>query len=466
MRCVAAVVITLAGTASLASANVEVGGVAGLHTFSKDSDLGVVTDGNGDASPQSTSLKNSTLFGFRVGVYFNPKMGVEIEGGAIPTEPRSILFDVWSVAARAQFVYQFRDEKEGNILRPFVAAGAGFIRIVDVGPPENEVIVKKDSQISPFLGVGAKYRTSGAWGVRVDARALYVTTVDGGLPLEVELLLTIYREWGRKTPAKKVEPPTPPKDEDPDKDGIAGAADKCPTDPEDKDGFQDEDGCPDPDNDKDGIADGNDKCPLEAEDKDGFEDDNGCPDPDNDGDGVLDAADKCIDKPETKNGYQDDDGCPDEVPETLKKFTGAIQGINFKVNAADLAPGSNVILDKAIAVLQEFKDVKLEIQGHTDDVPLRAGGKYADNTALSQARADSVKAYFVSKGVDAARVTSKGYGDTVPVVDPKGLTGAPLNTARTKNRRVEFKLVGAEAAAAPAAPTPIATPPAAPAPKQ
>src|SRR4051812_39646972 len=178
MRCFAAVVIALGSTVSVASANVEVGGVAGLHTFSKDSDLGVTTDAGGDPSPQATSLKNSTLFGVRLGVYFNPMLGVEVEGGVIPTEPRSILFDVWSVTARANVIYQFRDEKVGNVLRPFVTAGAGFIRIVDVGAAENEVIVKKDTQITPFLGFGAKYRTSGNWGVRVDARALYVTTVD------------------------------------------------------------------------------------------------------------------------------------------------------------------------------------------------------------------------------------------------------------------------------------------------
>ena len=75
---------------------------------------------------------------------------------------------------------------------------------------------------------------------------------------------------------------------DNDGDGIPDNVDKCPTDPEDKDGFQDEDGCPDPDNDGDGIPDKRDKCPNEPEDKDGFQDDDGCPDPDNDGDGIAD----------------------------------------------------------------------------------------------------------------------------------------------------------------------------------
>ncbi|MCA9664069.1 MAG: OmpA family protein [Myxococcales bacterium] len=100
-------------------------------------------------------------------------------------------------------------------------------------------------------------------------------------------------------------------DPDNDKDGILDAADKCPNQPEDKDGFEDTDGCPDKDNDKDGIPDSEDKCPDEPEDKDGFQDADGCPDKDNDKDGIPDAVDKCPNQPEDKDGFQDKDGCPD-----------------------------------------------------------------------------------------------------------------------------------------------------------
>ena len=99
---------------------------------------------------------------------------------------------------------------------------------------------------------------------------------------------------------------------DRDGDGIPDNADQCPTEPEDKDGFEDADGCPDRDNDGDGIPDKDDKCPNQAEDADGFQDADGCPDPDNDADGVDDAHDQCPDKKETMNGFKDDDGCPDE----------------------------------------------------------------------------------------------------------------------------------------------------------
>jgi outer membrane protein OmpA-like peptidoglycan-associated protein len=230
-------------------------------------------------------------------------------------------------------------------------------------------------------------------------------------------------------------------DFDNDDDGVPDDQDKCPTAKEDSDDFQDDDGCPDPDNDGDGIPDAQDKCPNEPEDKDGFQDADGCPDPDNDQDGVPDAQDKCPDQPETKNGYQDADGCPDEIPAKIKKFTGVIQGINFKVNSSDLLSASNGTLDKAVEVLKEFPDLKMEIQGHTDDQPMGKGGKFADNTALSQARAESVKAYFVKSGIEDGRLTPRGYGATMPIDDPKDLKGAKLNAARAKNRRVEFKLI-------------------------
>ena len=106
---------------------------------------------------------------------------------------------------------------------------------------------------------------------------------------------------------------------DSDGDGVSDDDDQCPDEPEDRDGFEDTDGCPELDNDKDGIPDAQDKCPTQAEDKDGFEDTDGCPDLDNDKDGVPDAQDKCPDKSETKNGFEDEDGCPDEAPATSDK---------------------------------------------------------------------------------------------------------------------------------------------------
>ncbi len=102
---------------------------------------------------------------------------------------------------------------------------------------------------------------------------------------------------------------------DRDGDGYKDDVDQCPDEPEDFDGFKDEDGCPDPDNDDDGILDINDRCPNIPEDRDGDQDEDGCPegkkDGDRDGDGILDSRDKCPDDPEDKDGFEDADGCPD-----------------------------------------------------------------------------------------------------------------------------------------------------------
>ncbi len=107
-------------------------------------------------------------------------------------------------------------------------------------------------------------------------------------------------------------------------------SDKCENIPEDKDGFEDEDGCPDLDNDKDGIPDLKDKCPDQPEDFDGFEDSDGCPDLDNDKDGIPDSQDKCPMAAEDKDGIQDDDGCPE--------LDGDGDGIKDEVDKCPMEP--------------------------------------------------------------------------------------------------------------------------------
>ncbi|WP_434300710.1 OmpA family protein [Corallococcus exiguus] len=97
---------------------------------------------------------------------------------------------------------------------------------------------------------------------------------------------------------------------DSDGDGVLDKDDPCPEQAEDVDGFQDQDGCPDPDNDGDGVLDAQDKCPLIP----GVAENNGCPPEapkDRDGDGILDNVDKCPDQPEDKDGFEDEDGCPE-----------------------------------------------------------------------------------------------------------------------------------------------------------
>src|SRR5207244_604071 len=125
-----------------------------------------------------------------------------------------------------------------------------------------EEIIAKDTDPELYVGAGFKWRVDNGWGLRVDARLLFPPSSNGlGVVLppkqDAELLLSVYKEFGKKE-IKKIVEVIPPGPKDTDGDGINDDVDKCPNDAEDKDGFQDDDGCPDPDNDNDGIADAQD----------------------------------------------------------------------------------------------------------------------------------------------------------------------------------------------------------------
>ncbi|XYH92570.1 OmpA family protein [Sorangium sp. So ce1128] len=265
-----------------------------------------------------------------------------------------------------------------------------------------------------------------------------------------------------------IEEAPPPKPGDCDGDGLLDPQDKkCPCDAETWNGFQDDDGCPDdPDTDGDGLTDGKDSCVLLPEDKDSYLDEDGCPELDNDLDTVLDTNDKdsagknCANDPEDPDGYEDADGCPepdndqdtvvdleDQCPNepgvvggdkpgcpkkpslviVTEKEIKITQQIHFEFDKDKIRPESFPILDAVVEVLQQNPKIKIEIQGHTDNK-----GAAAYNKKLSDRRAASVKKYLVAKGIDEARLTSKGYGMEQPIVP---------NTSdqnRALNRRVQF----------------------------
>jgi len=200
---------------------------------------------------------------------------------------------------------------------------------------------------------------------------------------------------------------------DTDKDGIADYLDKCPN----VAGIAKFDGCPDTDGD--GIPDAKDECPTVP----GLAKFNGCPD--TDGDGIQDNLDKCPTVP----GIPENKGCPPVKEETKKLFVQALQGIQFETGKDVIRPKSYPILDQVVKVMSENPQYLLGINGHTD-----SQGADDFNMTLSDKRAAAVKKYLVDKGVDAAKLTSKGYGETKPVADNSTASG------RAKNRRVEFKI--------------------------
>ncbi len=239
---------------------------------------------------------------------------------------------------------------------------------------------------------------------------------------------------------------------DSDRDGVADYQDKCANTPAGV--TVDSNGCP-VDSDRDGVADYQDKCantpagvkvdatgcPLDS-DGDGVQDSadrcpntprgvrvnaTGCP-ADSDGDGVVDDADRC---PGTAAGVRvDATGCepkPITPLDTVKK-TLVLEGVNFRTGSAVLTPGGRTSLLRAVDLLKSSESVRVEIGGHTDN-----SGSVRANQRLSLARANTVKQTLVAAGVNADRLSVRGYGSSVPRATNRSAAGRGLN------RRVELK---------------------------
>ncbi len=477
-------VLAMAGLATVALAtaapahaelpgSVEVGIFGGYDLKNERNELG-------NAQDKQEVPQAAPGFGLRVGYSFVERFGFELEGKYVLSKLKKSGDSAPIVGARGHVLFNLLTD---GAVRPFVRVGVGTDVLMT---SSKKVTQQTDPDGATLVGLGSRFALTDELGARLDLVGLAVAGRSATIVMEAEAWLGLYYTLGgtpRDTDGDGIIDkldkcltskedkdgwqdtdgcPDPDNDgdgildgidncvdeaevknglkdadgcPDGDKDGdkIEDGDDKCPEKPENINGFEDADGCPDdPDADKDGIADSQDKCPKDPETKNGFQDADGCPDsePDTDGDGLVDSQDKCPEKPETVNSYQDEDGCPDAVPEKLKKFSGAIKGIEFETGSAKIIASSFKILDGAVAVLQEFKDTRMEIQGHTDNA-----GAIDLNRKLSLDRAESVKAYFVEKGIFAERITTLGLGPDKPLADNKDAKG------RAKNRRIEFKLM-------------------------
>lgn len=216
---------------------------------------------------------------------------------------------------------------------------------------------------------------------------------------------------------------------DKDEDGVSDQKDACPNEPEDKDGYKDDDGCPDLDNDDDGVPDQKDQCRDVAEDKDGFEDADGCPEKDNDSDGVEDAKDDCP----TDAGPVENRGCPKSytLVSVTRERIELKRPIRFGTGSAKLLAGETqlVLKDVAQAINDNAQIKKVRIEGHTDSV-----GNDDRNLKLSQARADTVRLALIRLKVDPARLESVGFGESKPIASNTTASG------RSENRRTEFNI--------------------------
>jgi outer membrane protein OmpA-like peptidoglycan-associated protein len=356
---------------------------------------------------------------------------------------------------------------------------------IPLGQSPLKGLLELDSQLNVLGGdFGSEdASTEGRVGLRLSSRSGVQLDVGGGPGIVRGVGAPSYRLYAAIGYVRHEEPRR-----DADGDGLLDETDRCPSLPEDPDGFADADGCPDADNDGDGVRDGNDRCPADAEDADGFQDDDGCPDLDNDEDGVRDASDRCATEPEDTDGFQDEDGCPDldndgdgvldaadacvdqpgsaehrgcpapaapEAPPALAVVTEdrieIKDKIFFAVNKAVIEERSAPLLDAIAEVLKAHPEIEvLRVEGHTDDT-----GRRFRNQQLSEQRAEAVVDALVKRGIALERLVAKGFGPSQPLVPNDS------DDHRAQNRRTELHIARRAEPAAPApaaAPTPVPAP--------
>ncbi len=121
---------------------------------------------------------------------------------------------------------------------------------------------------------------------------------------------------------------------------------------------------------------------------------------------------------------------PAPKPAPVKQEIIELKGVQFEYNSATLTRTSTAILDAAVETLVKRPDIRVEVAAHTDST-----GSADYNQQLSERRAASVMAYLQEHGIDASRLTSKGYGESQPIADNSTEEG------RAKNRRVELRVL-------------------------
>jgi outer membrane protein OmpA-like peptidoglycan-associated protein len=167
------------------------------------------------------------------------------------------------------------------------------------------------------------------------------------------------------------------------------------------------------------VIDRDDICPELA----GPAASKGCPD--TDGDGVTDNDDRCV----TLAGPASNRGCPELKREDREVIDEAVRMVQFETGKAVLLPSAHRVLNDLAGVLQRNPQYNVAIKGHTDS----QGGAQM-NHDLSHRRAQATMDYLIGRGIAKDRMSSAGFGETMPIADNNTAAG------RAKNRRVEFEL--------------------------
>lgn len=324
-------------------------------------------------------------FGLRAAYYPLRFLGVEAEGGLMPTRTE--------VSNGRALPWHLRGHVIGQLglwsITPFLLVGTGLVGVQSDPAPD---AIGSEQDVAIHFGGGAKVFVNRWVMMRLDVRNVVSNRrgVGQGLTSSPEILLGLSITLGRKKERK-----ARPSNDDRDGDGIRDVDDFCP----------------------DVFGEPPRGCPTVCID-------------DNDGDGLSNPEDQCPDDPETRNGFEDGDGCPDEVPPELSDLAGVMEGIRFDTDRDTIKAQSKPMLDNAVGVMKKYDKLRVRIVGHTD-----SQGGYRHNIDLSKRRAKSVKKYMVDSGIDDSRIETDGVGPDQPIDTNDTAEG------RAKNRRIEFLIL-------------------------
>ena len=399
------VAVTVAAPALIAPARataepLQLGAFLGPRIFSDDSRLGYIED-----APAHPTLDNGIALGVRLGAHLADWLVPELELALAPSGTKPVAgaaaVDVFWMQPRAHLRFEYAFDER---FTPFAVAGVG----APIALSSARLTYDSDISYEGYVGAGLRFDSHAGFHVRFDARVGFTPGIINYIATEVDVSVGIEVALGKK-PARA--PTAPPAPVDTDRDGFVDAVDACADRPEDTDGFEDTDGCPDIDNDGDSVLDIADRCPLEAE---------------------------------RYNGFDDDDGCTDVVPPEVDGLRGTIEGLLYAEGETAVRDSAQPNLQKIAALMAAHTSIKVVLIGHTDDREANqfaevVEGQPAPDLAvlaedLGRARAEAVRQALVTAGVSAPRVLIESRGTEEPVTD----NGTPK--ARLANRRVEIKL--------------------------
>jgi outer membrane protein OmpA-like peptidoglycan-associated protein/opacity protein-like surface antigen len=401
--------------------------------------------------PVREELKRvSPLVGLRFMYFIKPWLGAEAELNMIATATKYTDKSAKIYGGRLQVVFQAPNLWKYVV--PYATIGDGFDR---VSSPDS--VLGSDTDWSPHVGAGFRFLVHRSITVRLEGRFLRAPSQQPPYHLNASLGEFMFGVSYRPSTGNTVEGPPPPPTTDTDGDGVFDASDKCPAEAEDKDLFDDSDGCPELDNDADGVADADDKCPLEAEDKDGVEDTDGCIDKDNDGDGIADTQDKCPAAPEDMDGFKDADGCPEldndsdgfaDDKDKCPNEAEVINGVTDDDGCADRGDSLVLVSPDRLELLEpiSFKKIMLQkssnnllgqigatLRAHPGILRLRITvhvqptAKPEADLQLSELRAFAIREWLLKYGIDEKRLEPRGFGGEKPLVEPKSKNAAAIN---------------------------------------